>query len=69
MPVSFSIGVNECVCDLACLCQADNKVYLRWIQQLSFLGEDECQTFEVETISAFEAESLKTQQYDKNYCR
>lgn len=44
-------SVRVCVC--MCVWEADSKVYLRWTRQLSFLGEDECQTFEVSTISVF----------------
>lgn len=51
---SFHIRMCDprlCVC--VCASQADSKVYLRWMRQLSFLGKDERQTFEVSTISVF----------------
>lgn len=47
------IGVRVCARPRLCVCEADSKVYLRWRRQLSFLGEDECQTFEVSAISVF----------------
>lgn len=49
------IGVRVCARPglSVCVCEADSKVYLRWMRQLGFLGEDGCQTFEVSTISVF----------------
>lgn len=36
-----------------CVCRADSEAYLRRMWQLGFPGEDECQTFEVSTVSVF----------------